>query len=211
MHSGRSGTLPRVTRSPREELADGEAVISDCLTKAIASRKARPGVRNRRTERREAPRLGIEARTRPTLRRTALRPPHVGEGKLNQASGRKRSRCASRIKISGFPWLFENRIRRCCAFSLPEASRRPKRGLRIRNPGKPGFRGEGGRSSTVRVPGRRWFIVARLRALVVPPVFTSVGAYELRNPHAARAGSAWCLCNRWPKSALGAGEKAFLR
>ena len=25
---------------------------------------------------------------------------------------------------------------------------------------------------------------------------------RLRKPDAARAGSAWCLCNRWPKSAL---------
>ena len=75
-HSGRFGTPPRATKGPREELADGEAARL-----RWPHEKRGPGVRNRRTERREAPRLGIEARTRLTSRRTALRPPRFFEGK----------------------------------------------------------------------------------------------------------------------------------
>jgi hypothetical protein len=77
MHSGRSGPrLGSLRKSRREELADGEVITSDCLTKSAArSAKSPDGAP------RGAASRGIEARTRPTLCRTALRPPHFCDGK----------------------------------------------------------------------------------------------------------------------------------
>ena len=75
MRSGRHGAPPPVTRNRREELADGEA-MHDCM----ASRKARPGPRNRR--------MSLFARTR--AGRFAGAPPGV---RLPQGRTRK-ARCA---------------------------------------------------------------------------------------------------------------------
>jgi len=61
---GRHGTPPPATTSRREELADGEA---------LASRKARPGPRNRRTCLRERRRL--------VRRSAARRPPPAREAR----------------------------------------------------------------------------------------------------------------------------------
>jgi hypothetical protein len=65
---GRPGAPPPVTTNRREELADGEAK---------ASRKARPGPRNRRAGALRSARLSRrEANGRP-MRRAALRPPRI--------------------------------------------------------------------------------------------------------------------------------------
>ena len=90
-HSGRSGTPPPATKGRREELADGEAITSDCLTKSAAPGceiAGRSAARRRASgSRREQDRRCAGRRSVPLMLVPAKA--GIGEGKSDQASGRK--------------------------------------------------------------------------------------------------------------------------
>ena len=139
-HSGRSGTPPPATKGRREELADGEAITSDCLTKSAA-----PGceIAERSAARRRASGSRREQDLRSVGRRSV---PLISVRGSHQASGRKPLARTFRHARHTGPASGRPEYKPCAGHPRLSACNALKRGWH-RNSGLPEFRTVEGRKS----------------------------------------------------------------